>query len=161
MTGARRPYVGRPGEGELEERHRGLRARILLPGGTTGWDVSVIEFVLASHRLVPPHSHVSEDEVSYVLEGEVAFRIGDDTFTATPGTAVYKPRGIFHTFWNATDRTVRLLEIIVPAGLESSFYMPGREVPGAAAAPRRQNNVHSDEWVPELRERFGLRLLGE
>lgn len=161
MTDPRRPLVTTAADGEVEERHAGLGARIVVPGEVTGWDLAVIEFHLGPRRLVPPHSHVSEDELSYILEGEVSFRVGDRTFTASPGTHVYKPRGVFHTFWNATDRSARLLEIIVPAGLEASFRMPGREGDVAGAAPPRQSAVHSDEWVPELKKRFGLKLLGE
>lgn len=159
MTQPRRLHVARPTDGRIEERYPGLGARIVIPGDATGWDVAMIEFTLSPRRLIPPHSHVSEDEISYVLEGELGYRIGDETFAVTPGTSVYKPRGVFHTFWNATDRDVRLLEIIVPAGLETSFRTAA--VPGDAAALSRQNTVHSDEWVQELKERFGLKLLGE
>jgi hypothetical protein len=38
-----------------------------------------------------------------------------------PGDLVYKPRDVWHTFWNATDRPARLLEIISPAGFEQLF----------------------------------------
>ena len=34
---------------------------------------------------------------------------------------VFKPRGQWHTFWNAGDTPVRLLEIISPGGLEKLF----------------------------------------
>jgi uncharacterized cupin superfamily protein len=151
--------VARPTDGRIEERYQGLGARVIVPGSTTAWDVSMIEFVLGAHRLIPPHAHRSEDEISYVLEGEVGFRVGDQTTLATPGTVVYKPRGVSHTFWNASDRGVRLLEIIVPAGMEASFRVTPD--PGDAGAPARESNVHSDEWVAHLKERYGLKLLGE
>ena len=34
---------------------------------------------------------------------------------------MYKPRDVWHTFWNATDEPARLLEIISPAGFEQFF----------------------------------------
>lgn len=37
------------------------------------------------------------------------------------GDLVFKPRDVWHTFWNATDRPARLLEIISPAGFEQLF----------------------------------------
>lgn len=40
---------------------------------------------------------------------------------AGPGDLVYKPRDVWHTFWNATDRPGRLLEIISPAGFDQFF----------------------------------------
>lgn len=132
----------------------GLDAEVKVGGERTSGRVAVVEFMLGPRRLVPPHKHVSEDEISYVLEGEVTFRVGDLIVAARPGTCVNKPRGVFHTFWNATDRPVRLLEIIVPAGLENHF----RGMPNTSG---RALNVHSDDWVPELRERYGLTLVGE
>jgi hypothetical protein len=34
---------------------------------------------------------------------------------------VYKPRDVWHTFWNATDEPARLLEIVSPAGFGQLF----------------------------------------
>jgi hypothetical protein len=47
--------------------------------------------------------------------------LGSDVVHAEPGDLVYKPRDVWHTFWNATDRPARLLEIISPAGFEELF----------------------------------------
>ncbi len=41
--------------------------------------------------------------------------------TATVGDLVFKPRGEWHTFWNATDEPARVLEMISPGGLEEAF----------------------------------------
>lgn len=41
---------------------------------------------------------------------------------STPaGDLVSKPRGRWHTFWNAGDDELRALEIIVPGGVEAMF----------------------------------------
>lgn len=47
--------------------------------------------------------------------------LGPNVVYAEPGDLVYKPRDVWHTFWNATDRPARLLEIISPAGFEQLF----------------------------------------
>lgn len=154
MTKPRRPHVTGPDDGESAEPFPGFGVRLVIPGDVAADDLALVEMRIDARRLIPPHRHVSEDEVSYVIEGEVGFRVGDEEITASPGTAVYKPRGVFHAFWNATDQPARVLEIIVPAGLERSFF--GRPSPRP-----REPNVHSDEWVPELRERYGLRPIGE
>jgi hypothetical protein len=62
--------------------------------------------------------HTREDEFSFVLEGRWGFQLGSDVVYAEPGDLVYKPRDVWHTFWTATDRPARLLEIISPAGFE-------------------------------------------
>ena len=47
--------------------------------------------------------------------------LGDDVLEAGPGDLVHKPRGEWHTFWNAGDEPCRILEIIAPAGFERFF----------------------------------------
>lgn len=131
----------------------GLDIEIEVAGSATGGAFGIIEFTIAPRRLVPPHTHVAEDELSYVLEGEVGFRVGDDITKATAGTYVQKPRGIQHTFWNATDRPARIIEFLVPGSAADAFRR-------GAAIPGRMANIHSDEWVPELVARYGLTLIG-
>ncbi|MDQ4128209.1 MAG: cupin domain-containing protein [Actinomycetota bacterium] len=43
-------------------------------------------------------------------------RLGDEVVYAATGDLVFKPRGQWHTFWNAGDRPCRVLEIISPGG---------------------------------------------
>ncbi|MEO6797135.1 MAG: cupin domain-containing protein [Candidatus Dormibacter sp.] len=138
-------------------------------GSETGGSLAVVEHPVAPHRLIPPHTHADTDEYSYVLEGEIGARIGDRILTATVGTYVLKPRGIMHTFWNATDKPARILEILSPAAFEKFFEEmgdlvknPGPETPERLAAlAARHHNVLSMDWVPALKEAYGLKLLGE
>ena len=44
------------------------------------------------------HVHHSDDEAWHVLDGELAFRYADRTETAGPGTTVFVPAGIAHTY---------------------------------------------------------------
>src|SRR5215470_583028 len=73
------------------------------------------------HLAAPLHRHNREDEYSFVLEGRMGALLGDDVVEAGPGDLVYKPRGQWHTFWNAGDSECRILEIISPAGFEKFF----------------------------------------
>ena len=59
---------------------------------------------------------------------------------ATPGDIVFKPRGHWHTFWNAGDGQLRILEVIAPGGLEEAFRPAGgrRLRPSDAACPGRR-----------------------
>jgi mannose-6-phosphate isomerase-like protein (cupin superfamily) len=50
----------------------------------------------------PPHVHAQEEEVFYVLEGNVEVMSGDQQFVAGPGSLVLTPRGTLHTF-HVTD----------------------------------------------------------
>ena len=91
----------------------------------TGGAFSVVEHPLDPKRLIPPHIHYKEDELSYVVSGQIGVRIGDQDYLAGPGDYVFKPRGIPHTFWNAGPEPARLLEVIWPAGFEDFFAALG------------------------------------
>ncbi|MGH2522514.1 MAG: cupin domain-containing protein [Anaerolineales bacterium] len=96
--------------------------RFMLYGGDTGGSFSLVEHVMQPGTLAAPmHTHCDEDEYSYVLEGEITAKIGDDVIRAPAGTLVSKPRNIPHTFWNQGSTPARLLEIISPAGFENYF----------------------------------------
>jgi mannose-6-phosphate isomerase-like protein (cupin superfamily) len=67
------------------------------------------------------HLHTREDEYSFILEGRWGFQLADTVVYGEPGDLVFKPRHVWHSFWNATDEPARLLEIISPAGFEQFF----------------------------------------
>jgi hypothetical protein len=83
----------------------------------------------------PLHRHNREDEYSFVLEGRMGALLGDDVVEAGPGDLVYKPRGQWHTFWNAGDEPARILEIIAPAGFEQFFAELAPLAAGGAPDP--------------------------
>jgi hypothetical protein len=56
-----------------------------------------------------------------VLQGRVGAVLGDEVVFGEPGDLIFKPRGQWHTFWNAGDTPARILEIISPAGFEGYF----------------------------------------
>jgi len=69
----------------------------------------------------PMHKHTYEDEISFVLEGELSVIQDGKVQTAKPGEYIVKPRGIFHTFWNSGDERIRFIEIITPGNFEYYF----------------------------------------
>jgi uncharacterized cupin superfamily protein len=74
------------------------------------------------HALAAPlHRHSREDEYSFILEGRVGADLGGQIVYGEPGDLIFKPRGQWHTFWNAGDAPARILEIISPAGFERFF----------------------------------------
>jgi uncharacterized cupin superfamily protein len=63
-------------------------------------------------QLVPPgdspyHIHDAEDEIFYVLEGELSFVSGYKAWKGGPGTFAFLPRGISHGFWVEGTRASR------------------------------------------------------
>src|SRR5579864_5466369 len=99
-----------------------LGVRFMIPGADSEGGFSLVEHPVAPRALAAPlHRHSREDEFSYVLRGRVGAKLGDEVVVAGPGDLVYKPRGQWHTFWNAGDEEASLLEIISPAGFERYF----------------------------------------
>jgi quercetin dioxygenase-like cupin family protein len=132
----------------------------------TGGSFSIVEHPIAPGVLVPPHTYLDEDEFSYVLEGVVGVRIGNETAEATPGYYVMKPRGIRHTFWNPGPAPARLLEIISPSGFERYFEEMGELTRDRAPTPEeieklaaKYGLVYDLDWVPELTAKYNLQLL--
>jgi mannose-6-phosphate isomerase-like protein (cupin superfamily) len=58
------------------------------------------------------HVHHSDDEAWHVLEGELIFRYADRSETAAPGTTVFVPAGVVHTY--TASPGARYLIVLTP-----------------------------------------------
>ena len=154
------------GQGRLPRQHRrALHDRRREDGEA----FSLVEHPMSPRALAAPlHRHTLEDEYSYVLEGRMGALLGDDVLEAGPGDLMFKPRGEWHTFWNAGDEPCRILEIISPAGFER-FFAELVDLGGVAQAEpeavgelcARYELEMDPDSVPGLIERFGVRMPGE
>lgn len=83
---------------------------------------ALLELLLPPHFSgLPLHWHESTHQGFYVLQGRITFQLGTQIFTADPGAFVDVPTYVRHTFGNLHDQPARLLEVIMPGGLEDSF----------------------------------------
>jgi mannose-6-phosphate isomerase-like protein (cupin superfamily) len=100
----------------------GIGVRFMIGGTESGGGFALVEHPMDPHALAAPmHRHTLEDEYSFVLEGRVGADLGGEIVYAETGDLIFKPRGQWHTFWNAGDVPARILEIISPAGFEKFF----------------------------------------
>lgn len=83
----------------------------------------------------PPHRHLAEDEVFYVLAGELTFFSDGGAVTAGPGTLAQLPKGSVHTFKNTGDIEALALVMTTPAGFEHYFAAIGTPAAKGEAAP--------------------------
>lgn len=112
----------RAGEGEVLGPPGGCRDRFLVDSPAWEGRLGVVEHLLAPHSIAAPmHLHTREDEFSLILQGRVWYVAAGAEHVAETGDFVYKPRGEWHTFFNAADEPARVLEIITPGGLEQAF----------------------------------------
>ena len=100
----------------------GIGVRFMVDGAESGGGFSLVEHPMQPRALAAPmHKHSREDEYSFVLEGRVGADLGGEIVYGEVGDLIFKPRGQWHTFWNAGDTPARILEIISPAGFENFF----------------------------------------
>jgi mannose-6-phosphate isomerase-like protein (cupin superfamily) len=168
MTQATSPRAVRSDEGKAGFLGS-IGVRFLIDGDATAGGFSLVEHPMSAHALAAPlHRHLREDEYSWVIEGRMGALLGDDVLEAGPGDLVFKPRGEWHTFWNAGETPCRILEIIAPAGFEGFFAELvdlggiGQADPAALGSLCERYALEMDPTsVPGLIERFGVRFPGE
>jgi quercetin dioxygenase-like cupin family protein len=143
-----------------------IGVRFMIEGGETGGRFSLVEHPMPPQALAAPlHRHSREDEYSYVLEGRVGALLGEEVVYGEPGDLIFKPRGQWHTFWNAgTTDEARILEVISPAGFEGYFeelvdllQRGGAPNPDALAALAARYGLEIDlESIPRLTKEYSL-----
>ena len=100
----------------------GVRDRFMIDGADTDGRFALVQHLFAPKALAAPmHRHRNEDEFTYVLNGRIGAVIEGHEVVAEAGDLLFKPRGQWHTFWNAGDEPAACLELISPAGLEELF----------------------------------------
>lgn len=81
-----------------------------------------------------PGAHVhDEDDVFYVIEGTMSFRIGRRWVDAEVGTLVVAPGGTKHDFENRSAKRAGVLNLSIPGPFEP--HMPGIAAWFRARAP--------------------------
>jgi mannose-6-phosphate isomerase-like protein (cupin superfamily) len=154
MSTSIEPFAVQAGEGSLLETPTGDSVYVKTNTRNTHGSLTVLEFVISPKNGPALHTHLREDEVWYVLEGEFRFKAGDAMFWVSKGGMAFGPRGTPHNFQNVGDAPGRLLVITSPSGAERLFedyaeLMPGPVDPEQLAALGRANWV--DFVGPPLR----------
>jgi quercetin dioxygenase-like cupin family protein len=166
MQSTTTPRVLGPNDGKAGFLIGEMGVRFMVGSDESGGGFSLVEHPMGPRALgAPLHRHTREDEYSYVLEGQVGALLGDDVVVASPGDLIFKPRGQWHSFWNAGDEPARILEIISPGGFEGYFEELVDMGGIAGATPEvlgelleRYGLDLDPDSVPGLIERFGLRV---
>lgn len=127
-----------------------LGNRFLIDSADTGGRFALIEHTIRPRKLAAPlHVHEREDEYSFVLSGRMGAQIGDEVVEAGPGELVFKPRGIWHAFWSASDDETHVLELISPGDFADYF---------AELAPLLSAEQPDFAKLSEIRARYALTM---
>lgn len=69
----------------------------------------------------PAHLHEVDEEVLYVLEGEITLTLGDEVHTVTTGGTAFIPPGTWMKVENRSDAPARVLGILPRGEVERCF----------------------------------------
>jgi quercetin dioxygenase-like cupin family protein len=130
-TATAQPYHLAAGEGQAMSW---FTARFQLKASDE--QIGLMELEAAPGIEPPLHVHRNEDEWYYVLDGTVTFHVGSDTYAGQPGSLVFLPRGLPHTFTIQTP-SVRMLLLNAPGGFERMFELAPSTPDQAVAALAR------------------------
>jgi mannose-6-phosphate isomerase-like protein (cupin superfamily) len=99
-----------------------MQSVFLADGEETGDRYAVSIWWVNPHQSGPgPHTHAANEELFYVIEGAMTFRVGDRHVHAASGTFVRVPAGVTHDFENRTSERAGVLNVFIPGGFETKM----------------------------------------
>ncbi len=116
------PVLNTEGSGEVLEFGNGSSTEIAIGGPQTGGEYAVVRYHVTPGDEPPLHTHTREDELVYVVDGEITAIVGDASIDVGRGAFAALPRGVPHTIRVRSDSATLMLTL-VPAGLER-FFVP-------------------------------------
>jgi quercetin dioxygenase-like cupin family protein len=78
---------------------------------------------------VPPHSHPTQNEYLYILEGRLDFWLNGEETYATAGDTVRLPMGEPHGIFNKSGETVKCLFWVAPTGRLFELFQALHDMP--------------------------------
>ena len=132
-------------------------ARLKVTGEQSGGLFSLIEMLRPANAVVPPHVHHREDELFYLIDGELDVRVGERTVHGKPGTTILAPRDVPHQVRVGPHQAVHYLVLYAPAGFEGFIRETSKQAreltlppPDAPPTPAQRQTLSAI-----MRDRYG------
>jgi quercetin dioxygenase-like cupin family protein len=119
------PVIRAAEEGERLWFYGGGIFTIKATAAETGGSLFIFEDTMAEGKVTPLHLHPEEEEVMYVIEGELLIHMDGHNQTVGAGGLCVAPRGVPHAFL-VTSPGARALFALTP-GKAESFYRGASE----------------------------------
>ena len=149
MSATRGVVVPAGGGKHLDMGAPGRFAALKLVGNETNESIMMFEETVPAGTKSLFHLHRDSDEVAWVLEGEITFKIGNEVTVGGPGTCAFLPRNVPHAWKNSGSETGRVLFLYTPASA-GGYVEELRNRPGPMTDAERK----------ELRERYRWEIVG-
>lgn len=115
---------------------------------------SVFEATVTPGSSPPLHVHHHADEMIIVVEGEILCNIGDEWQTVKQGGICLMPKGIRHTWINATDQTAKAYAVFLSGGIDNYFFDMAEMMKGLPPGPP------PPDMIASLGEKYDFAVLG-
>lgn len=125
-----------------------LSIQYLIDGSSNG-SMGMFELKIPpGSNVPPPHSHSNNEEIVYVLEGTLRYKVGDETRDLVSGQFMHTPKGIVHAFSNPFDNLACALIILSP-DIGEQYFKDIAAVVNAGSLPDKAALI-------EVMVRYGL-----
>jgi mannose-6-phosphate isomerase-like protein (cupin superfamily) len=133
----------------------GMDIRVWVRSAMTNGLYSCVECAVAPKKMgPPPHSHKALDELMFVLEGTASVLVGNEEVTIQAGGWHLRPRGIVHTFWNASEQPLRFIDMYFNQPFEVFLEQIFHELTPEKGYP--DGSEAKNKAMQQLNEEFGL-----
>ncbi len=126
---------------------------------TTAGRITVIDNIACAGAAPPVHIHHNEGEGFYLIEGTMTIWVGGTAIDASPGSYVYGPPDVPHTFV-VTSPVARYLFITEPAGFDRfvrAVSTPADKLTLPPAIPEHQEDPNT---LATIAAEFGIEIIG-
>src|SRR5215468_5373094 len=128
----KQPVLTPPHGGKTVTSSGGSSVEMKVESSQSGGEYGAVLWTVRAGEEPPLHTHSREDELVYVVQGQLIARVGDARVDVGPGAYAALPRGMPPTIEVVGDQAT-LLVSFVPGGFERFLVPPGRQ----AARPGR------------------------
>jgi|SRR5215469_453544 len=139
--------------------YNGSLMTFLATGEKTQGQFALIEAVSRRGNVPPPHIHHREDEIFFLLEGEIVVSVEGRTIKGKPGTMVFLPRNVPHSLTIESEQA-RMLIMVTPAGLERWFKEFSAPAPAMTLPPADEPAYGELQRMLEAAPRYGIEFVG-
>ena len=127
-----------------------------ITGEQTNGALTAVEFFAPKNFAPPLHQHEAEDELFYIIGGELWLSCGDAEAVHGEGAVVWLPRGLPHTFAVRSD-TARVLVVSAPSGYDQFVATLGERVDKPVMPVPKEIDPAR---VAEIGAQFNIQILG-
>lgn len=131
-SGATKAFVVRSGDSRFHQPtpFKGVNPNnLMVSTKDTAGKLSAFDY-LGVEKVGPTlHSHLYQDEMFFVLEGEYVFQLGEERQLLQAGDLIFLPRTVPHTWVQMSDRG-KMFYFLQPAGKMEEFFLKLTELDG-------------------------------